>query len=170
MNEWMNEWIATRYGLDGPGIVSRNLDRPQPSKLALGAHPVSCTMVTGFFPGIRRPGRGVEERVELYSPSGLLWRVLCWTLLLPLPLCPPFLLFPFPLIILCTVVVFSSSLFMFLRVCFNGGNVKVEIAVGQVIKGKRGLEIGLYSFLHCVRWGSCSASSSDRFTLEKGTR
>ena len=48
-----------------------------------GAHPASYTMGTGSFPGVKRPGRGVDhplhlaprlkkERVELYlySPSG----------------------------------------------------------------------------------------------------
>jgi hypothetical protein len=52
-----------------------------------GVHPASCTMGTGSFPGVKRPGRGadhpppssaeVNERVELYlyhpsGPSGLL--------------------------------------------------------------------------------------------------
>jgi hypothetical protein len=52
------------------------------------AHPTSYTMGTGLFPGVKRPGRGVEhpppsgtevkEKVELYlySPSGPLWAVL----------------------------------------------------------------------------------------------
>jgi hypothetical protein len=47
-----------------------------------GAHPASYTMGTGSFPGVKRPGRGVDnpppssaevkERVELflYSPTG----------------------------------------------------------------------------------------------------
>jgi len=66
-----------------------------------GAHPASYTMDTGFFPGIKRPGRGVdhplpsraevEGRVELYifSPSGPSWSVLGWPLSLPLPLSLP---------------------------------------------------------------------------------
>ena len=53
-----------------------------------GAHPVSYTKGTGFFPGVNRPGRGVDhpppssvevkERIELYlySPSGSSWPVL----------------------------------------------------------------------------------------------
>jgi len=53
-----------------------------------GAHPASFVMGTGSFPGVRRPGRGVDhsppssaevkERVELYlySPSGPSWPVL----------------------------------------------------------------------------------------------
>ena len=53
-----------------------------------GAHPASYKMCTGFFPGVKRPGRDVDhpttssaevkERVEphLYSPSGPSWPVL----------------------------------------------------------------------------------------------
>jgi hypothetical protein len=26
-----------------------------------GAHPASCTMGTGFFPGVKRPGRGADH-------------------------------------------------------------------------------------------------------------
>jgi len=52
-------------------------------------------MGSGSFPGVKRPGRGIDhppsssavvkERVELYlySPSGLSWPVLGWTLPLP---------------------------------------------------------------------------------------
>ena len=59
-------------------------------------HAASYTMGTGSFPGLNRPGRGVDypppsiaevkERVELYlySPSGPSWPVL--GLILPLPL------------------------------------------------------------------------------------
>jgi hypothetical protein len=59
-----------------------------------GAHPASFTKGTGSFPGVKRPGRGVDhppaysaevkERVELYlySPSESSWLVLGW----PLPL------------------------------------------------------------------------------------
>ena len=57
-----------------------------------GAHPASYTMGTGSFPGVKRPGRGVDhpppsiaevkERVELYlySTSGPSWLVIGWTL------------------------------------------------------------------------------------------
>jgi len=53
-----------------------------------GAYAAPCTMGTGYFPGVKRPGRGVDqpppssaevkERVELYlySPSGPSWPVL----------------------------------------------------------------------------------------------
>jgi hypothetical protein len=81
--------IATRYGLDVPGIESRwgeifrtRADRPwgPPSVLYNG--------LKVSFPGKKRPGRGVDhspqssaevkERVELYlfSPSGPSWSVL----------------------------------------------------------------------------------------------
>jgi len=81
--------IATRYGLDGPGIESRRGPRFS-ALLQAGpeAHPDSCTMGTGSFPGVKRPGCGVDhpptssadvkERVELYlySPYGPSWPVL----------------------------------------------------------------------------------------------
>jgi len=51
--------IATGYGLDGPGIESRwGRDFPHLSRPDLGAHPASCTMGTGFFPGVKS-GRGL---------------------------------------------------------------------------------------------------------------
>jgi hypothetical protein len=87
--------IATRYGLDCPGIESQwGRDFPHPSRPALGPPPTSCSMGTGSFPGVKRPGRGadhpppssaeVKESVELYlySPPGPSWPVL-W-LILPL--------------------------------------------------------------------------------------
>jgi hypothetical protein len=43
--------IVTLYGLDGPGIKSRwRRDFPHPSRCP-GAHPASCTMGNGPFPG-----------------------------------------------------------------------------------------------------------------------
>jgi hypothetical protein len=87
--------IATRY-VDGPGIESRwGRDFSQPSRPALGPTqpPIQC--VPSLFPGVKRPGRGVDhppsssarvkERVELYlySPSGPSWPVLGKTLTLP---------------------------------------------------------------------------------------
>jgi len=53
--------IATDYGLDGSGIESRwwrdfpHLSRPVPGPTP---HPASCTMGTGYFPGVKS-GRGV---------------------------------------------------------------------------------------------------------------
>jgi hypothetical protein len=67
---------------------------PAPVQTGPGTHPVSCTMGTGSFPGVKRPGcvvdhpppsrTEVKERVELYlySPSvclrGRLQRELCY--------------------------------------------------------------------------------------------
>jgi len=51
--------IANRYGLDGPGIESRWGARfSSPVQTGPGAHPASCTMGTGSFPGVKS-GRGV---------------------------------------------------------------------------------------------------------------
>jgi hypothetical protein len=81
--------IATDYGLDGQGIESRWGARfSSPVLAGSEAHPASYTMGTGSFPGVMRPGRGVDhpppsiaevkERVELYLcfPSGPSWLVL----------------------------------------------------------------------------------------------
>jgi hypothetical protein len=40
--------IVTEYGLDGPGIESR-----LGKIFRLGAHPATCTMGTGSFPGVK---------------------------------------------------------------------------------------------------------------------
>jgi hypothetical protein len=56
--------IATDYGLDGLGIEKRI---PVGARFFAhvqtgpGAHPPSCTMGTGSFPGIKRPGRGADH-------------------------------------------------------------------------------------------------------------
>jgi hypothetical protein len=81
--------IATRYGLDGPGIESRWGARfSAPVQTCPGAHPASYAMGTGSFSGVKLPGRGVDhppptsaevkERIELYvySPFGHSWPVL----------------------------------------------------------------------------------------------
>ena len=87
--------IATRCGLDGPGIESRwgGARFSAPIQTGPGAHPASCTMRTGSLPGVKRPGRGADhpplskrrghERVGLYlyAPSGPQWPVLGRTLL-----------------------------------------------------------------------------------------
>jgi hypothetical protein len=54
--------IATGYGLDGPGIESRWGARFF-AHVQTGpeAHPASCTMGTGSFPGVKRPGRGADH-------------------------------------------------------------------------------------------------------------
>ena len=84
--------IGDRYRLDGPGIESRGGGGAARFSASIqtgpGDHPASCTMGTGYLPGVKRPGRGVDhispssaevkERVELhlYSPSGPSWYVL----------------------------------------------------------------------------------------------
>ena len=50
--------IATDYGLDGPGSNPGGDEIFGPSRPALGAHPASCKMGTGSFPGVKC-GRGV---------------------------------------------------------------------------------------------------------------
>jgi len=69
--------IATRYGLQCPGIESRwGRDFLHPSRLALGPTQLPIQLVPGLFRGVKRPGRGVDhpppssaevkEGVELY--------------------------------------------------------------------------------------------------------
>jgi hypothetical protein len=78
--------IATRYGLNNPGIESRWGARfSAPVQTGPEARRASYTMGTGTFPGLKRPGRGVDhppsysdeakERVELYLyyPYGPSW-------------------------------------------------------------------------------------------------
>ena len=76
--------IATRYGLYGPGIEARwgGGRFSAPVQTGPGVHPAFCTMGTASFPGVKRPGRGVDhsppssaevkEIVELYLYS-LAW-------------------------------------------------------------------------------------------------
>jgi hypothetical protein len=80
--------IATRHRLDSPGIESRwRQDFPH-------LFTASCTVCTGSFPGVKRPGRSVDHPtpsragilkkwVELYSPPGPSWPVIGRTLPLP---------------------------------------------------------------------------------------
>ena len=54
--------IATRYRLDDPGIGSRWGARfSAPVHTGPGAHPVSWSVGTDSFPGVKRPGRGVDH-------------------------------------------------------------------------------------------------------------
>jgi hypothetical protein len=90
--------IATRYGLDGPGIESRwQRVYPHPSRPDLGpANPASYKMGTGSFTRLKRPRRvvnhphpssaAVKIELYLYSPYRPSWPVLGRTL--PLPFTP----------------------------------------------------------------------------------
>jgi len=65
--------ISTRYGLDRIPVGARF---SHPFRLALGPNQPTIQWVLGFFPGVKRPGRGVgypspssaevKERVKLY--------------------------------------------------------------------------------------------------------
>ena len=51
--------IATDHRLDGPGIESWWGKFSAPLQTGPGAHPASCTMVTGSFPGVKS-GQGLK--------------------------------------------------------------------------------------------------------------
>jgi hypothetical protein len=53
--------LCNFYGLDGPGIESQGARFSAPVQTGPGAHPASGTMGTGSFPGVNRPGRGVDH-------------------------------------------------------------------------------------------------------------
>jgi hypothetical protein len=54
--------IETGYGLDGQRIETQWGARfYAPVQTGSGAHPVSYTMGTGSFPGVKRSGRGVDH-------------------------------------------------------------------------------------------------------------
>jgi len=59
--------MATRYGLDGPGIESRwgGGRFSAPIQTGPGAHPASYIMGTGSSPGVRGSGRGVDHPPHL---------------------------------------------------------------------------------------------------------
>jgi hypothetical protein len=61
--------LATRYGLDCPGIESRWAARlSAPVQTSRGVHPASSTMDTGSVSyGMKRPGRGVDHPPLLAS-------------------------------------------------------------------------------------------------------
>ena len=82
--------IATRYRLDGPGIESLvgGARFTASDQTAPGAHPASYTIGTAYFPGLKRPGRGIDhspssdevkERVELYISAPPLWTFVACT-------------------------------------------------------------------------------------------
>jgi hypothetical protein len=54
--------IATGYGLDGLRIESqRGQDFFAHIQTGPGAHPASCTMGIGCFPGVKKPGHGADH-------------------------------------------------------------------------------------------------------------
>jgi hypothetical protein len=54
--------IATRYGLDGPGIESRWGARfSAPVQTGPEIHPASYKTGTGSWPRVKRPGRGADH-------------------------------------------------------------------------------------------------------------
>ena len=66
--------IATRYGLDDPGIESWWEARFSATvKIGPGAHPASCTMGTGSFLGVKRPGSGVKPHTTIFSAEVVNW-------------------------------------------------------------------------------------------------
>jgi hypothetical protein len=53
--------VVKIYGVDGLGIESRwEIRFSAPLQTSPGAQPASSTMGTGSFPGVKRPGRGVD--------------------------------------------------------------------------------------------------------------
>jgi len=95
--------IATGYGLDGPGIESRWGARfSAPVQTIPGAHPASCTMGTGSFPGVES-GRGVT-----LTPHSLL---MPWSRKSrAIPLLPLWAVRPVQILSACTMVHFTSPL------------------------------------------------------------
>jgi len=59
--------MATRYGLDSPGVESQWEATFTPAvQTEPGTHPVSRTMVTGIlFQGVKRPGPGADKLLHL---------------------------------------------------------------------------------------------------------
>jgi hypothetical protein len=54
--------IATVYGLEGPGILSRCGGRfCAHIKTGPGAQPASCTIGTGSYPRVKQPSRGADH-------------------------------------------------------------------------------------------------------------
>jgi hypothetical protein len=76
--------VFSRYKWSKPGVDARF---SAPVKTGPEGHPASYTMGTGSFPGVNRPGRGVDhpsssraevkERVQLYLPLTLWAFVAC---------------------------------------------------------------------------------------------
>jgi len=94
--------IATGYGLDGPGIESRWVARfSAPVQTGPGAHPASCTVGTGSFPGVKS-GRGVTLTPH---PLLILWS---WKSR-AIPLLPLWAVRPVQSLSACTRVTFTFT-------------------------------------------------------------
>ena len=108
--------IATGYGLDGPEIESRWEARfSAPVQTGHGAHPASCTMDTGSFPGVKS-ARGVMVTPHLllvpWSRKGR-----------AIPLLPLWAVRPVQSLSACTGVHFS---FFFFTLLPDDGPFRVE--------------------------------------------
>jgi hypothetical protein len=69
--------IATRYGLDGPGIESRwGKDIASPSRAALGPTQRPIQWVPGL-PGLKQAGRGVDHPPHLGTRLKKEWSYTC---------------------------------------------------------------------------------------------
>ena len=100
--------IATWYRLDGPGIESRcGVRFSAPVQTGPGAHPASCTMGTGSFPGAKS-GRG-----ETLTPHPLIvpwsWKGTA------IPLLPLWAVRPVQSLSACTRVTFTFTFTFILR-------------------------------------------------------
>jgi hypothetical protein len=83
-----SETWATDWKVGGSNPVEERISAP--IQTYPGAHPASYTMGTGSFPGVKRPGTGVDhsppssaevkEKVELYFYSPLWVFVACFRL------------------------------------------------------------------------------------------
>ena len=76
-----SEWLFGKLSEEGPRCLSRYSDSLRagrsgdrilmgarfstPDRTGPGAHPASYTMGTGSFPGVKRPGRGVDHQSHL---------------------------------------------------------------------------------------------------------
>ena len=78
---------STCYVLGGLGIETRwGARHSAPIQIGRGAHPASCTLGSGSFPGVKQPGRGVDHPTP--SSAEVKERVECtfYSLSVPLPI------------------------------------------------------------------------------------
>jgi hypothetical protein len=91
-----SEWLATGWTVRGsnPSRGARFFAHVQTGP---GAHPASCTMGTGSFPGVKRPGRGADhpppssaevKKEHSYTSIPPLGLRVCYGVLLPSPFLP----------------------------------------------------------------------------------